>query len=866
MRALRPGQGERVPTAALRSCVQDFMRGMAAFLREPNASLLSGSLLSLERLVALARLQDARRLSLFCTELYELMSWAGAALPLRAPVQALLAQASVCLMHSVQTCAVTVADGLLDARTLHEMRAARGALDVTIAAAVTAESRLLPAAFVQALRARTEEALRECGAVSEHDAAPWREPPVPGAALFWPGLIGTDQPVPKMLGLLWVHWHCAGVLRGIVPQHRMAESALSSQTLRGTFLQLASHALLRTLTERCREIAQASNGNSVVFVDAAVRELSSAQFSLCFVTGIGGQGILDSMFRIAETLALHLQCWRDLPGHDDAMLAFCLLCLCGALEERAKASPQHEVLQAHRRAMHSRVSGYTAQRQRMLRREIAVEMPQQASLRPAFAEQVALHVAVLQQFIERHEPQSVSVMSDDVFLSLAQLTRACLCVGEMALYEMLERMRMLFYLSIESQISIPAALLVNLSQLLQLLRISSQRPCPPAVLRSVQDAFYAARRRLLCGAKQQLQAVELSPSGEATSAPLRVHAAKLPVYLATNIHALMVAPEQLRLCGSDPVRFHRLARLCLLELGMLARGARALHVYRVAELSEALAQVHRSLAVLQQVPQQAACDLLTQAHLSLRQSLNRAAARQAVPDARDIIAQLYRWLETHSRVVLATDSAEHRQRSLALARALRSGLQSLQDAMRLLPASAGQGLALAQDILAEQRHYLQQLEEELEDSGLVSLARWREPLLLVAAQVANQTGRHVRLLVENDGVRIERQLAGNLLCLLEHLLTGVIVHSIESPLQRRGAGKPATAWVRLRTEQAHAALLLLLEDDGQGLPSAELIDLQARLQVFGASVRDVQGKPPTRRLQVSVPLQSTRWDIVPKPL
>ncbi len=168
------------------------------------------------------------------------------------------------------------------------------------------------------------------------------------------------------------------------------------------------------------------------------------------------------------------------------------------------------------------------------------------------------------------------------------------------------------------------------------------------------DRFFALSEN---GQRQKLHALDVMISCTAASQAALEGSTTLSVYLASSIHELLIAPASVKDCLQKQENFHPLSRRLVLELRMLASGARALRVYRIERLSSVLAEVHQHLAgVADEDIDINALELLTNAHDCLRNGLNQAAARQEVGNPQEVIAGLYRWLEDNSRQPRGSDS------------------------------------------------------------------------------------------------------------------------------------------------------------------------------------------------------------------
>ncbi len=219
-------------------------------------------------------------------------------------------------------------------------------------------------------------------------------------------------------------------------------------------------------------------------------------------------------------------------------------------------------------------------------------------------------------------------LPDAADLAVTQLTLQALLSGDLALHELLFLLGQCFTLSRELQRDARDWLVV-LAAVLPFVQDTSRR----------WQRLRVLRRLLRLEARLRVQ----------TS----VNAADVALSLARGLRALpgFSVPVFLQM-EAEEGRLAAHNRQVLMELRMLASGARALQVQRIAALSAALAHVHDVLAQLQEsVPSflhsTGGAALLTQAHAALRQGLNQAAARQETSESRALLDALHDWLACH---------------------------------------------------------------------------------------------------------------------------------------------------------------------------------------------------------------------------
>jgi two-component system, chemotaxis family, sensor histidine kinase and response regulator WspE len=92
-----------------------------------------------------------------------------------------------------------------------------------------------------------------------------------------------------------------------------------------------------------------------------------------------------------------------------------------------------------------------------------------------------------------------------------------------------------------------------------------------------------------------------------------------------------------------------------------------------------------------------------------------------------------------------------------------------------------------------------------------------QALPLLVRSVARSLGKRVTLRIEGETTQVDRDLLGRLDAPLGHLLRNAVDHGIESPEERRAAGKPEEGTLRLEARHSAGRLHVTLSDDGRGV-------------------------------------------------
>ncbi|MGE5548751.1 MAG: chemotaxis protein CheW [Solirubrobacterales bacterium] len=109
----------------------------------------------------------------------------------------------------------------------------------------------------------------------------------------------------------------------------------------------------------------------------------------------------------------------------------------------------------------------------------------------------------------------------------------------------------------------------------------------------------------------------------------------------------------------------------------------------------------------------------------------------------------------------------------------------------------------------------------------------------VVRDIAQRTGKTVRLDLAGRDVRIDKGMVDQLVDPLTHMVRNAIDHGIELPQEREAAGKPATGLIRLSASQRGNRVIVEISDDGRGLDRARIL---AKAEAQGlVSVEAAQG-------------------------
>jgi chemosensory pili system protein ChpA (sensor histidine kinase/response regulator) len=123
----------------------------------------------------------------------------------------------------------------------------------------------------------------------------------------------------------------------------------------------------------------------------------------------------------------------------------------------------------------------------------------------------------------------------------------------------------------------------------------------------------------------------------------------------------------------------------------------------------------------------------------------------------------------------------------------------------------------AQNLLQQQSRTVTELQNGLMRTRMVSLQRHVPRLARIVRQSAADTGKLAELNIDGAAGELDRQVLERMLPPFEHMLRNAVVHGIESPQQRRAAGKNETGQINLSLRREGAEVIVEVSDDGAGM-------------------------------------------------
>jgi two-component system chemotaxis sensor kinase CheA len=119
--------------------------------------------------------------------------------------------------------------------------------------------------------------------------------------------------------------------------------------------------------------------------------------------------------------------------------------------------------------------------------------------------------------------------------------------------------------------------------------------------------------------------------------------------------------------------------------------------------------------------------------------------------------------------------------------------------------------------LADLEHLVRELQESVMAIRTQPVKSVFQRMPRLVRELASQTGKKVRLVVEGETTEVDKTVIERLGEPLTHMIRNAIDHGLETPEERRAAGKPEEGTVTLSAEHRGGRIMIEVGDDGRGI-------------------------------------------------
>ncbi|HWK89171.1 MAG TPA: chemotaxis protein CheA [Longimicrobium sp.] len=138
----------------------------------------------------------------------------------------------------------------------------------------------------------------------------------------------------------------------------------------------------------------------------------------------------------------------------------------------------------------------------------------------------------------------------------------------------------------------------------------------------------------------------------------------------------------------------------------------------------------------------------------------------------------------------------------------------VRDRMRRLAADAEGELAEAVD---QASRLIGELQDEIMRARMAPVWQVFDRFPRLVRDAARALGKKVEFVIDGKEIELDRSMLDEIGDPVVHLLRNALDHGIESPAERRAAGKPETGTLRLSAARERSRIVIRVDDDGRGI-------------------------------------------------
>ena len=116
------------------------------------------------------------------------------------------------------------------------------------------------------------------------------------------------------------------------------------------------------------------------------------------------------------------------------------------------------------------------------------------------------------------------------------------------------------------------------------------------------------------------------------------------------------------------------------------------------------------------------------------------------------------------------------------------------------------------------------LQDEITKSRMVPVGQAFERFERLVRDTSHELGKSVAFELKGTDIEVDKLVLDEIGDPVMHLLRNALDHGVETPLERRNAGKPSMARLFLTAERERAAVVIHVTDDGRGIDSAKVLE------------------------------------------
>ncbi|MBI5560060.1 MAG: hybrid sensor histidine kinase/response regulator [Deltaproteobacteria bacterium] len=129
---------------------------------------------------------------------------------------------------------------------------------------------------------------------------------------------------------------------------------------------------------------------------------------------------------------------------------------------------------------------------------------------------------------------------------------------------------------------------------------------------------------------------------------------------------------------------------------------------------------------------------------------------------------------------------------------------------------------------------LGELEDSVRSMRLLPFSSLFNLFPRAARDMARERGKDVRLVLEGGDTKADKRIMEGMKDPITHMIRNAIDHGIETPEERKKAGKPPAGTILLKAYRTDTDIIIEVKDDGRGLDTEEIKKTAIKRKLYGS--------------------------------
>lgn len=153
------------------------------------------------------------------------------------------------------------------------------------------------------------------------------------------------------------------------------------------------------------------------------------------------------------------------------------------------------------------------------------------------------------------------------------------------------------------------------------------------------------------------------------------------------------------------------------------------------------------------------------------------------------------------------------------------------------------------------------MQEQVMTMRMVPLENTFKRFYRVVRDLSNALGKDIEFHISGEETELDKTIIEQIAEPLRHMVQNCVEHSIETPAERKRAGKPGKGNIKLKAYRKEGKVIILLEDDGRGFDPRKIYQaVKPNMEFFKGKIEVKSTPDKGSKFKLKIPLAVTIID------